>query len=128
MLSKHNKLKRQELEAMTVADLMELRQVCEKKKSLLDRERNSLISSMTLITNELRKRKAGNQLAITDHAIVRYLQRVEGFDIELRRQKIEAMVRRSVRINSEMLKDEETGLLIVQQEKTNSIATIIKED
>jgi hypothetical protein len=116
--------------AMAEADLLELRVRLQKEINVLVNERGAKASSIQRITTELIKRQSPDavRMAITDHAVVRYIERLEGRDLEGVRTKILEMVSRSVRRDAEFLDDPVTGMVIACREGSNSVATILDKD
>lgn len=127
---KRGKEERERFAQMPEADLLELRAVLHREISVLVREKDQKVSSIKRIDAELlvREHAEAHRIVVTDHAIVRYLERVDGLDVEAVRQKIAEMGRRAVRRDEEFMDDPVTGLIIVRRENSDSIATIMPGD
>ena len=124
------KAERERFGRMTESELMELRVVLMREMQVLQSERSRKAGTVARITAEIRQRKinAGpDRIVITDHAVVRYLERIDGMDIEAVRQKVLDMARRAKRADSEFLDDEESGFRIVKRDGSESVATIIRK-
>jgi len=59
---------------------------------------------------------------VTDHAVVRYLERIEGMDLESVRAHIRALAQQSTRRNGEFI-DHPSGLVLAKREK-GAVATL----
>lgn len=116
--------------AMAEADLIELRIRLQKEINVLVQDKGNKASSIQRITTELIKRQSPDaaRIAITDHAVVRYIERLEGRDLEGVRTKIIEMVSRSIRRDREFLDDPVTGMVLACREGSNSVATILDKD
>jgi hypothetical protein len=122
------KAEREMFRQMPEADLLELRNATLHEIAVICEERNSKTGTLQRINQELGSRKSGevDRVVVTDHAIVRYLQRVEGLDITRVRDKIVEMTRRAIRRDKMFMDDPETGLVIVRKEGSDSVATILE--
>ena len=112
---------------MPEADLLQLRNVLHKEINVLINEKNAKVASIQRIGKELADRNSANadRVVVTDHAVVRYLERYHGIDAEHVRNKIVEMTKRAIRQDFEFLKDPVTGLIVVCKEGSQSVATIM---
>lgn len=125
--SKRTKEERERFAQMPEADLIELRAVLHREISVLVREKDQKVGSIKRIDSELTKRRHpdAHRVIVTDHAIVRYLERMEGLDVEAVRRKVEEMARRAVRRDDEFMDDPQTGMIVVRRKGSDSVATVM---
>lgn len=73
------------------------------------REIKILLSELTMLSKSIREYLTGlhntidcdvSEINITDHAVVRFLERVKGIDVEKHRDEIRAIVQSGVRFNA----------------------------
>lgn len=84
-----NKDQRNRLEDMDNQELMSLRITLNTELTVVKRQQGTIISRITQISNELRKRKSpGDNVDVSEHAVVRYLERVTGINVKEVRRKI----------------------------------------
>lgn len=80
---------------------------------------------------ERRRTETTLGLHISDHAVLRYLERHKGVDIQAAREEIAVMGRRAGRLGSGDMyarrRDEVTGLTMGINEETNTITTVFNE-
>lgn len=115
---------------MSESELLELRMVLLRECNVLSGERQRRIGSIHRINDELKSRKdaeGASRIVITDHAVVRYLERIEGMDIEAVRAKVRDMAARSQRRDAEFLDDSVTGFTVVRRDGSESVATIMRK-
>lgn len=112
---------------MPEADLLELRNVLSREVQVLMEDKNRKIGQIQRINKILTERKSTeiDRVVVTDHAIVRYLERVEGLDLEAIRLKITEMTRRAIRRDQEFMDDPVTGFIVVRKDGSDSVATIM---
>ena len=84
-----NKDEKERLADMDSSDLMTLRMTLNTELAVVKRQQNSLISRISSISNELRRRDSpGDNIDVSEHAIVRYLQRIHHINVREIRRKI----------------------------------------
>jgi len=94
---------------------------------------NEVRTRLDAVRGEIEKRETLTSVGvhISDHAIVRYLERYKGLDVRAIREEIAAMARRSGKLNSgeqyARRQDDETGLTIGINEITNVVTTVFSE-
>lgn len=113
---------------MPEGDLIELRAMLHREITMLVQQKDQKVGSIKRIDTALaqRQHQDAERIVVTDHAVVRYLERMEGLDLELTRQKIAAMARRAIRRNDEFTDDPVTGMIVVRRVGSDSIATIME--
>lgn len=128
--SKRAKEERERFKDEPTANLLELRKTLHKEVQVLMDEKNRKVGSIDRVNKELKSRQheSVEEIAVTDHAVVRYLERVKGLDLEGARQEIIEMANRAVRRDSEFLEDPVTGMVIVRRKGSASIATILERN
>lgn len=128
--SKKSKEESELFKTLPDGDLIERRSILHREVQVLMSEKNMKVGTIHRISKELEERQhsEAERIAVTDHAVVRYLERMEGFDLEGTRQKIMEMARRSVRRDNEFMDDPVTGMIVVRKKGSDSIATIMDGD
>ena len=80
---------------------------------------------------ERRRTSTSVGIHISDHAVLRYLERHKGIDTQAAREEIAAMGRRAGQLGSGNMyarrKDDETGLTMGINETTNIVTTVFNE-
>lgn len=124
---KKAKEERERFAGMPEGDLIELRAVLHREIAMLIQQKDQKVGSIKRIDTELagRQHPDAERIVVTDHAVVRYLERMEGLDLESTRQKIAAMARRAIRRDDEFTDDPVTGMIVVRRAGSDSIATIM---
>lgn len=109
--------------------MIELRATTNKTIQVLMNEKNACVGTIHRINAELTKRQSAeaHRVAVTDHAVVRYLERIDGLDLEGVRQKITEMARRAIRRDDQFLHDPITGMVLACRRGSDSIATILPD-
>jgi hypothetical protein len=95
---------------------------------------NEIRTRFDIVRNEQERRRASatNGLLISDHAILRYLERYKGVDIQAIREEIAAMATRaklpspSPQMYSKH-KDPETNITLAINEATNTVTTVFND-
>ena len=128
--SKRHKEERDLFKSLPDGDLIERRNILHREVRVLMNDKNMKVGTIHRINAELESRQhaEAERIAVTDHAVVRYLERLEGFDLEGTRQKIMEMARRSIRRDDEFMDDPVTGFVVVRKKGSDSIATIMDKD
>jgi transcriptional regulator with XRE-family HTH domain len=79
----------QNLADMSNDELMTLRVTLNTELAVVKRQQSGIISRITTISNELRRRKSpGDTVDVSEHAVVRYLERLHGVNVREIRRKI----------------------------------------
>lgn len=125
---KRAKEEREKFAGMPDGDLIELRAVLHREIAMLVQQKDHKVGSIKRIDTELIRREHldAERIVVTDHAVVRYLERVDGLNLESVREKIAAMARRAVRRDDEFTDDPVTGMIVVRRIGSDSIATIME--
>jgi transcriptional regulator with XRE-family HTH domain len=80
---------KQPLVDMDNHDLMTLRVTLNTELAVIKRQQSNVISKINQISNELRRRKSpGDTVDVSEHAVVRFLERVHGINVKEIRRKI----------------------------------------
>jgi hypothetical protein len=118
---------RERFKALPEGDLIEMRATLSKEVRMLVAEKERKSALIQRITNILLERRSTevDRVVVTDHAVVRYLERVDGLDLEGVRQTITEIARRAVRRDEEFMDDPVTGLIVVRRIGSDSVATVM---
>lgn len=120
--------------ALSDADLLDLVTEQALKMGRIQQEVQILKSNQVRAKNELRLRREGGRAKgepiVSDHAVVRYLERHKGLDINGIRDEVREIAKRSKEVrngkrNGTRLTDSETGIEMVFSAERNSIATVL---
>lgn len=122
--------------SMAEDDLLDLQTELGKAMGRCTQQIQRMRSNLTRVKNELRLRREGGrergEMIVSDHAVVRYLERHKKFDVAAIRDEIRTVAKRSKsermeKRQGERLVDNETGLTMVYTHDRNSIATILSD-
>ena len=124
---KQKREERERFASMPDGDLIELRAMLHREISVLIQQKEKKVGSIKRIDDELANRKHhdAERIVVTDHAVVRYIERLEGRDLEDIRRKIADMARRAIRRDDEFTDDPVTGMIVVRRKGSDSIASIM---
>lgn len=129
-----DKLPRIDLAAMSDQDLIDLTVQLTDRLQKLQSETATTRRNLerVKVEKEIRKhnRSKRGSPGISDHAIIRYLERHKGIDIEVIREELRqialrAKYERDENATSDRLYDEETGLTLIYSIERNSIPTVL---
>ena len=122
--------------AMSDDDLLDLQSELGKAMGRCTSQIQRMRSNLTRCKNELRIRREGGraegQMIVSDHAVIRYLERHKKVDMAAVREEIRVMAKRSKsermeKRQGERLVDTESGLTMIYSQERNSIATILSD-
>ena len=128
------KLPRMDLAAMTDDDLADMTAQLSDRLQHLQQQTAIARKNLDRIKTErdIRKfnRSPRGAPGISDHAIIRYLERIKGMDIEAIREELRtialrAKYERDENATSDRLTDEETGMTLIYSVDRNSIPTML---
>lgn len=130
------KVPRADLAKMSDQDLLDVRNELSAAMGRASQEMQRMRANIERVKNELKMRQQGNigrgDPIVSDHAVVRYLERHKGVDIIAVRDEIRAMAKRAKyerdEKKGERLRDEQSGVALVWSTERNSIATILSGD
>lgn len=94
---------------------------------------NEIRTRLDAVKSEIERRRTGTSIGvqISDHAVVRYLERYKGLDMAAIREEIVSMARRAGKLGSgdqyARRTDEETGMTMGLNEITGVVTTMFSE-
>lgn len=140
MTSKSLRKRRQEarrsalavMEALTGEQLVNLRHELGREMANISRQANELRARLEAIKMELERRATSTPagIHISDHALVRYMERIKGVDVNGCRAELADMALRARRDRDGKVgrrRDERTGLVIGVDETTTVVTTVFEE-
>jgi hypothetical protein len=120
-----------QLIVMSEADLRNMAAELGKECNELARQKTEVALRLTFVQNELARRKAqtASGMFISDHAVLRYLERVKGVDMMALRLEIEAIARAADPVGSSRnytrLHNEERGIILGIDHKSDTVTTVM---
>lgn len=119
---------RKQLALLSDSELMSLQSETGKEMSSLGKKLSSRRSTLQLIKNELGRRsesrRATGGFLVSDHAIVRYLERHKNMDMEAIRKEIFTLAKESKRLDGSDRFKNGNAVLAINQDKQH-ISTIM---
>lgn len=122
---------------MSDAELLDKQRLLTDAVQKRQRDLSEIRNSLARIKTELALRRDGRRKrgepGISDHAVVRYLERHRSVDIEAIRNEIRDIALRSKfdrdqKASGELLVDEQTGVRMIYSGERNAIATVLLND
>lgn len=122
---------------MADADLLDLQSELGKSMGRLTSQLQRMRSNLTRVKNELKLRREGGrarqEVLVSDHAVIRYLERHKGLDITGIRDEIREIAKRAKhermeKRHGERLTDEASGMTMIYSQERNSIATVLSNE
>lgn len=117
-------------------DLLDLQTELGKAMGRGTQQLQRMRSNLVRVKNELRIRREGGraegEMIVSDHAVIRFLERHKKVDVSAIRDEIRVIAKRSKsermeKRQGERLVDSESGLTMIYTQERNSIATILSD-
>lgn len=128
------RLSNAEIARMSDTDLLDLRAGFGQMLGKLTQIQQTLRSNSERIKTELKHRREGGRMkgdfVVSDHAVIRYLERHKGVDVQAIREELREIARnakfeRDQKRKAGMFTHDDTGVRLVYSEDRNSIATVL---
>lgn len=122
-----------QLEAMSDSDLNNMCHELAREINARNQATNEVRIRLDWVRMEKERRRTvtSTGIHISDHAVLRYLERHKGVDTKAAREEISAMAGRVRQLDSGNMyarrKDDETGLTMGINEETNVVTTVFNE-